>query len=123
VPSVRPGDLKVNTPRAVDESTAWWVFPRRPATAPPSHHSCAHRRPSSFDSPQPNVILSLRQVQESNADILGPIQNGGSGQYGLNVLKDNAYVIWGRVSPSATGLSSSALASTCQPATVWSRSL
>jgi len=83
-----------------------WVLPHRPVTVPPSRHSCSHKRPSGFDSPQPNVILSLRQVSESNADVLDPLQNGGSVQYSFSVPKDNTYVIWGRVSPSATGLGS-----------------
>ncbi len=83
-----------------------WVFPHRPVTAPPSRHSCSHKRLSGFHSPQPNIILSLRQVPESNADILDLLQNGGSVPYSFSVPKDDAYVIWGRVSPSATGLGS-----------------
>jgi Bacterial Ig domain/Fibronectin type III domain len=45
-------------------------------------------------------------VPDSAEDLLDPLQPGGYAQYSFTVPHTDAYVIWGRVSPSATGLGS-----------------
>src|SRR5262249_11523033 len=45
-------------------------------------------------------------VPESIGSILDPLQNGGYAQYSFTVPKTDAYVVWGRVSPSKTGTGS-----------------
>jgi hypothetical protein len=45
-------------------------------------------------------------VPDNAEDLLDPLQPGGYAQYSFTVPKTDAYVIWGHVSPSATGLGS-----------------
>jgi hypothetical protein len=56
-------------------------------------------------------------VPETNRDLGDPLQDGGFVHYSFAVPTTDAYVIWGRVSPSTTGGAPSSLDKTCSEAT------